>query len=46
MTEEELRNDVLIDVISTDYRRNGEMRKNGIVWFPPLWKLVIIITEK
>ncbi len=41
MTEEELRNNVIVDVVSTDFRRNGEMKRRGIVWFPSLWKQLL-----
>lgn len=36
-TEAELKEEVLVDVISTDYRRNGVMAAEKIVWFPSLW---------
>jgi hypothetical protein len=29
---------VLVDDVSCDYKRTGEMEREGIVWFPPLWK--------
>jgi hypothetical protein len=40
-TEQQLLDQVLIDEVSTDFKRTGEMKKNGIVWFPPLWKQAI-----
>lgn len=40
-TEAELMDEVLVDVVSTDYRRNGVMKRDNIVWFPPLWRQMI-----
>lgn len=30
-----------MDDVSTDYKRTGDMKRNGIVWFPPLWRQAI-----
>ena len=40
-TEQELLDEVLVNWISTDYRRNGVMKKENIAWFPPLWKQML-----
>ena len=33
-TPEELINDVCVSTVSTDYRRNGQMKRENIRWFP------------
>jgi predicted acylesterase/phospholipase RssA len=33
-TPEELYNDVCVPTVSTDYRRNGQMKRENIRWFP------------
>ena len=40
-TEAELLEDVLVSWVSTDYRRNGTMKKHKIAWFPPLWQQML-----
>lgn len=33
--------EVLLDIVSTDYRANGVMAAEKIVWFPSLWTQAI-----
>ena len=35
-TEKELMDRVLVKQVSTDFKRNGEMKRRNIVWFPPI----------
>lgn len=37
-TEAQLLDEVTVDDVSTDFKRTGEMKREKIVWFPPLWK--------
>lgn len=37
-TEAELLDQVTVDDVSTDFKRTGQMKRENIVWFPPLWK--------
>jgi hypothetical protein len=41
MPDSRLMEEVLISTISTDYRKNGVMKRDGIVWFPSLWRQAI-----
>ena len=38
-TPEELLADVCVSTVSTDYRRDGEMKRRNIRWFPPLSRM-------
>ena len=35
-TPEEIFNDICVRTVSTDYRLDGEMKRNNIRWFPPV----------
>lgn len=35
--EDELLSDVIVDTVSTDYRKDGSQAKENVVWFPNLW---------
>lgn len=39
-TSKEFYDDICIPTVSTDYRLNGEMKKKGIAWFPPVMDMV------
>mmetsp|Transcript_44754 Transcript_44754/g.108525 ORF Transcript_44754/g.108525 Transcript_44754/m.108525 type:complete len:789 (-) Transcript_44754:956-3322(-) len=39
-TEEEIMKDICVPIVSTDFRRNGEMKKHNIRWFPPVMDMI------
>lgn len=39
-TEDEIMNDICVSTVSTDFRRNGEMKKQNIRWFPPVADMI------
>jgi len=39
-TPEELIRDICVNTVSTDYMLNGEMKRLGVSWFPPITKMV------
>ncbi|KAK3280244.1 hypothetical protein CYMTET_11915 [Cymbomonas tetramitiformis] len=39
-TEQELRDEVIAPDVSTNYKRDGSMKREGISWFPPLMEQV------
>lgn len=37
-TEQELLDEVCVSTVSTDFGRDGVMKRDNISWFPPLWQ--------
>jgi len=40
-TKQEMLDDVLVPWVSTDYTRDGEQKRRGLRFFPPLWKQMV-----
>lgn len=38
-TPEELLRDICVNTVSTDYMRTGKMKKQGVSWFPSIYKM-------
>ncbi len=36
---DELIRDICVNTVSTDYLLNGEMKRQGVSWFPELYKM-------